>query len=139
MTMRIHPLLIFAVVLVSGCDRPKTATVSGIVNLDGKPLANAAVSFQPMGEQLYPGPGSTGRTDDKGEYSLQMIGGGKGAIVGKHRVEISCPVDDRKSNPDEDRTSKPRDRVAIQYNVQSTLTFEVKPGPNTANFDVTSK
>jgi hypothetical protein len=138
--MRTHALTLAGVVLVLGCGDAKVATVSGTVTLDAKPLPNALVSFQPTGEgALNPGPGSTGRTDGQGEYSLQLIGGGRGAVVGRHKVQVSCPVDDGKTNPDEDRRTKRQDRVPPQYNVKSTLTFEVKPGQNTANFDLASK
>ncbi len=128
-------VFLFGIVLFLGCsDAPKTGLVSGTVHLDGKPLANALVSFQPVGSQLNPGPGSTGRTNEKGEYSLQVIGGGRGAIVGKHRVEISCLVDDGKTNPGDDRPSPRRDRVPPKYNLNSELTFDVKSGENTADF-----
>jgi hypothetical protein len=131
--------LILGVVLVLGCGGPNLAPVSGTVTLDGKPLAKASVTFQPNSPgQLNPGPGSTALTNEKGEYSLQQTGGGKGAIVGMHRVEISSPIDDGKNNPDEDRRTKPRDRVPLRYNVQSTLQFEVKSGDNTADWKLTS-
>jgi hypothetical protein len=137
--MRTSVLLFFGLVLVLGCEgSAKVAAVSGIVTLNGKPLPNAAVSFQPIGETLNPGPGSTGLTNDRGEYTLQVTGGGKGAMVGRHRVEISCLEAEGKNKPQEDPRTKPRERVPLEYNLRSKLTFEVKPGKNTANFDLTS-
>jgi hypothetical protein len=127
------------VVLVLGCGGSKLAPVSGTVTLDGKPLAKASVTFQPNDpKQMNPGPGSTALTNENGEYTLQQTGSSKGAVVGLHRVEISCPIDDGKSNPDDDRQRKPRDRVPPRYNVQSTLQFEVKLGDNTADWKLTS-
>jgi hypothetical protein len=127
--------------LIAGCNASsKVAAVSGIVTLDGQPLANAAVSFQPTGnDRLNPGPGSTGLTNDKGEYTLEVTGRGHGAIVGLHRVEISCIEVGGTNRPQEDPRTKPRDRVPPEYNFRSKLTFEVKPGKNTANFDLTTR
>jgi hypothetical protein len=139
--MHNHPRLFFGVVLASvlGCGDSKVASVSGTVKLDGEPLANAVVIFQPLGEgRLNPGVGSIGRTNDKGEYRLQLIGGGKGAVQGTHRVEISCPIDDGQNNPDEDRATKPPNKVPDRYNAESKITYEVKPGDNKADFDLTS-
>ncbi len=130
-------LLVFGAVFFLGCgdDAPKIGLVSGTVYLDGNPLPNAAVSFQPIGADLNPGSGSTGRTNEKGEYSLKVIGGDrKGAVVGKHKVEISCLVDDGKANPEDDRPRPRRDKVPPKYNLNSELTFDVQPGENIADF-----
>ena len=138
--MRTRSPLLLVLVLALGCGDSKRASVSGTVTLDGKPLPNALVSFQPDGEgQVDAGPGSTGRTDEKGEYTLQVSGGGKGAVVGWHKVKISCPVEDGPSNPDEDRRTPQKDRVPLRYNRNSALKFEVKPGSNTADWPLTTK
>jgi hypothetical protein len=69
------------------------APVEGTVTLDGKPLVNAAVNFQPIagGEGSHsPGPGSYGRTDDKGRYALRTVEPDEaGAVVGRHKVYIT--------------------------------------------------
>src|SRR5262249_20453624 len=97
--------------------------------------------FQPTGEgQVNPGPGSSGRTDENGAYSLQVIGvGAKGAVVGLHRVEVNPTVD----NPDDDGPRKggpaPKLKIPTKYNFKSVLKFEVKPGDNTINIALSSK
>jgi hypothetical protein len=136
-TMRKPSLLFLAASLLIGCGGPKITTVTGTVTLNGQPLANALVNFQPLGEgKVEPGPGSTGRTNEKGEYALKIIGGGNGAVVGKHRVAIYAALDDGKTRPNEDRRTRQPERVPAQYNVKSTLTFEVKPGKNVADFSL---
>ena len=62
--MRIYSQLLFGVALTSilGCGDSKVASVSGTVKLDGEPLANAVVIFQPLGGgEMNPGVGSIGR------------------------------------------------------------------------------
>ena len=69
--------------------------------MDGKPLPNVAVLFQPNRDgKMNTGAGSSGRTNDKGSYTLTVVGGGTGAVLGPHRVEIHPTVD---GDPDDDR------------------------------------
>jgi hypothetical protein len=110
------------------------------VTLNGQPLANALVTFQPMakGGNVAPGLGSTGTTNANGEYQLRVVGNGpRGAEVGPHRVTISAlegpPID-----PTKDVTPPQRERVPRRYNADSTLTCEVPPKGNTqADFTLT--
>ena len=138
--MRPHPFLVFLTCLVVGCGSSKAAPVAGKVTLDGKPLANARINFQPVGEKLNTGIGSFGKADANGEYTLSLIDGSSpGAIVGKHRVAISAYDEGKAVNPEDDRKKGPPDRVPLRYNVQTELSFDVKPGNNTANFDLKSR
>ena len=59
MRVRWLMLLCGALVLVAGCggNTPKLAPVSGVVKVDGKPYANAYVTFQPVGDSGNPNPG----------------------------------------------------------------------------------
>jgi hypothetical protein len=140
--MRFPWLLLFVFFLVFGCSGgPKIALVSGTVTLDGKPLPNARVNFQPAGDdRLYPGVGSYGKTDKNGNYSLNLIDGtGKGAIVGKHRVMIRAIAAQNTSLPGKDPEKASPDKVPPQYNVNSILTFDVTAGDNTADWILESK
>jgi hypothetical protein len=140
--MRTRTVPLVGLVLVLGCGEPaiKHAPVSGTVTMDGKPLPNVAVSFQPIGDTMNPGAGSSARTNERGEYTLQVIGGGPGAVIGWHRVEINPPVEGPpEGRVDDDRHSPLRFRIHPRYNLRSELKFEVKPGPNEANFDLKSK
>ena len=116
--------------LVAGCggggDRPALGRVHGRVTMDGKPLAQAAVGFQPKAK----GRESTGRTDSNGEFDLTYLGDVKGAGVGENSVRVTTQ-----------RTNDPRtESVPAKYNKQTTLRFDVKGGEdNVANFDLTSK
>ena len=90
--MRMRLLFCPTVCLLVGCAGQGLAPVSGRVTLDGKPAANVHVSFQPMatGGNINPGGGSYAIVDEDGRFTLKTVDGDKrGAVVGKHRVEIN--------------------------------------------------
>src|SRR5262249_54060081 len=128
------------VCLAAGCGEGRQlGTVSGRVTLDGQPLADARVNFQPAGETRNPGIGSFGRTHANGEYSpIPIDAKGGGARAGKHRVMIKA-VPEGKGDPADDKQRAGGDRVPAEYNVKSTLTFDVKPGHNTADWHLETK
>lgn len=72
-----------------------------------------------------------GMTNASGQYELHYTNNVKGAAVGSHIVRIE-------SLDDAEGQSTPV-VVPSRYNVDSTLTAEVKAGENTINFDLTSK
>src|SRR5438876_11824502 len=126
--MGIYPRLLFGVALASilGCGDSKVASVSGTVKLDGEPLPNAVVIFQPLGDgEMNPGVGSIGRTNDRGEYCLCLIGGGQGAVGCTQRGEISCPIDDGQNCTDEDRATKRPNKVTGRYDAARKMAFGV--------------
>jgi hypothetical protein len=134
--MLMRCMAVLGLALLVGCGDSRFAPVSGTVKMDGKPLANVSVIFQPNGKEVNPGPGSSGRTNEQGEYSLQAMGTGvRGAVLGEHKVLIQPTV---ASGPDDHR---PTSTVPIptKYNYQSKLTFVVKQGNNQADFSLTSK
>jgi hypothetical protein len=144
--MKAHWLLGVALVPVLGCAQagPKIVPVSGVVTLNGKPLADATVTFAPVapdGENNAAGDSSIGKTNANGEYTLTTSRGVPGAIVGKHRVRVSLFA--QQQNPESDAPLPPgavKDKIPVRYNgVEPVLKFEVKPnGPNKADFDLTS-
>lgn len=76
--------LILAASLV-GCGYGNVAPVTGTVTLDGEPLADALVRFQPV----EGGRPSTATTDAQGNYTLRYTQKQEGAERGKHRVFVS--------------------------------------------------
>src|SRR5215213_7041646 len=117
-----------ALTLVAGCGRGGAVPVSGRVTLNGQALANVHVSFQPVAvdKDHNPGGGSYAITDADGRYALRMVeGDASGAVVGKHRVEITP----RNTDDDFDRRGKGAvTGVPARYNRHSELTFEVPAG-----------
>jgi hypothetical protein len=141
--MRARLMLGLALALALGCGSRKIAPVSGRVTLNGKPVANALVAFNPIPKEgtSEAGPGSVGTTNENGEFTLMVSPGRKGAQVGRHRVAISA------MNPQagESDARLPRGRrplvntIPSRYNEKSELTFEVPPGgTDQANFPLES-
>jgi hypothetical protein len=84
------PMLIL--LALGGCgERPNIAPVAGVITLDGKPLAGATITTQPIATTTRnPGAGSFGRTDGEGHFELELVKPAmKGAIIGEHRVIIT--------------------------------------------------
>lgn len=123
-------------VLLAGCggaDGPELGAVSGRVTLDGRPLPNAVVQFQPIGTS---GTYSAGRTDADGHYRLHYTRDRNGAIIGTHRVSVSTAAADAE---DEQGNSSPvPERVPAQYNGESILTHDVKAGNNTIDLELSA-
>lgn len=132
--MRLSLVLRVLLLLPLGCGTsgPKFVPVTGTVTLDGNPLANAQVSFVPdvPERELDSTLVCTGKTNEKGEYSLSNFQGQIGAPVGKYRVMITCKPKEAGTG-DERRPADyvpPVDKVSSRYNLESDLKFDVPPG-----------
>ncbi|MGO9109293.1 MAG: carboxypeptidase-like regulatory domain-containing protein [Thermoguttaceae bacterium] len=121
-------LVCLTLLAITGCggsgDRPTLGRVHGRVTMDGQPLARAGIGFQPKAR----GRESYARTNANGEYELSYLREVKGAGIGENSVRVTT----QRTNDPETET------VPAKYNRQTTLHFEVKPGDNEANFDLTS-
>jgi len=126
----------WALLLLAGCGT-KYAPVSGMVTLDGVPLADASVTFQPVADKgIEAGTGSYGHTDAQGRYTLKTVLGDRaGAVPGKHMVRISRYQADPGGNPDVGG----REILPARYNLDTTLTAEVpRAGLPNADFKLQS-
>jgi len=79
-----------------GRSRPVTIPTSGEITCDNQPLADAEVVFTPTG-----GRPASGRTDERGRFSLTTFSIGDGAMPGEHVVTVSKQVakDARNTGP----------------------------------------
>lgn len=128
--------------LLAGCggpsDQPDLGSVSGTVTLDGEPLEDATLIFQPeSGRPAY------AVTDGDGYYELQYSASTAGAMVGKHLVYISTYREgDPAAEDPELRESRP-ERVPAQYNRDAAdnpdMTVEIQSGGNTCDFPLSSE
>lgn len=127
-----------------GCGKKviKTEGVSGVVRLDGQPLANATVHFIPADST---GSASYGKTNENGEYKLQTLLGAAdaGTTPGQYKVKIECiemyeTGKTFQENGEEKNEMKPRSIIPAKYNDVSTSGLEatVVKGANTFDFDL---
>jgi hypothetical protein len=120
----ILPLLIGC----SGTDKD-LGEVTGLVSLDGLPLADATVEFHPV-ETGRSSPVSV--TDAAGRYRLYQHPGKPGAQPGDYLVVISKPVET-------DTEEGERETLLPRYNERTELRRSVKLGANALDFDLQSK
>ncbi|PQO25486.1 hypothetical protein C5Y96_24405 [Blastopirellula marina] len=84
-----------ACALLAGCSgkrddkwtrgRPPVYEVTGQVTYQGKPVADAVLTFQPVDET---GKGGSAITDDQGYFEAQTFDPGDGLTPGTHRVAV---------------------------------------------------
>jgi hypothetical protein len=133
---------LFALSFVAGCGRgqqgPVHASVSGTVKLDGKPIEQGSVLFTPA--EGVKGM-AAGGVIENGRYQLSSQ---RGPTLGMNRVEIHAAKKSGRKIPKPmsstgEMIDEAIDAVAPQFNSQTTLRVEIKPGDNTADFEVASR
>ena len=115
----------------SNSEYPPLGSVTGVVTLDGQPLADADVTFQPDGE----GRAAIGTTDSQGRYELVYLNDVKGATLGSNLVLITTFRD----GSDDGSTPEVPEKLPARYHSASTVKVDVAKGGNTFDFDLESK
>ena len=132
-------IAVVAMCICSGCGnggRFEIAPVSGTVTLNGQPLTEARIGFEPMATtgSLAGGSGSYATTDEQGKFELSTVHGKAGAVIGRHRVWI------RTIKLDANGKMISKEILPREYNDDTTLTFEVPAdGTDQANFTIAAK
>ena len=125
-----HLIVVGCLTLLAGCgpSGPELGTVKGKVTLDGAPVPEAKVEFQPEDK----GSASYGTTDKQGKYTLFYAAGRPGAMVGKHvvRIETYRQMPSGRDVPE---------RLPAWCHSETKLTREVTSGANEINFEINSK
>lgn len=104
-----------------GRDTPPLGRVSGKILLNGQPLNEGEIRFQPKSG----GRDSFAKISEDGTYKLIYSMDEFGAKVDTHRVVILT-----------DRMGGGNERVPAQYNHATELEREVKSGSNLLNFEL---
>jgi len=129
---------VLGLTLCVGCgggeEGPELGQVSGVVTLDGQPVASADVTFTP--DQGRP---SMGQTDDEGKYRLRYSAESDGALPGMHSVSISTQRDQTGGEGDQPLVPAQEERIPAKYNEETELSREVSAGENTIDFELTSE
>ncbi|MBN2294267.1 MAG: hypothetical protein JXM70_17700 [Pirellulales bacterium] len=131
---------VLALLFGAGCGKhgDNRGAVSGQITLDGQPLQQGSILFVPV--KGTKGVVTGGEIKD-GQYHLS---GNDGPAVGQNRVEIRAV---RKTGrmvpkpmaPAGEMVEETGEAIPARFNSQSTIEAEIKPGDNTANFELTSK
>jgi hypothetical protein len=119
----------FAVALfLAGCGSDvELGEVTGRVMMDGKPLPNALVRFNPENG----GRSAQGRTDEEGRYRLDYSVHDSGALVGPSKVMITTGSIEDPKHRDE--------KVPLRYNYETVLSVNVGSSGNEFDFALESK
>jgi hypothetical protein len=87
--MRLFLALVVFALVFPGCGvTSRTSPVSGVVTLDGKPLAGASIHFVPEGS----GRDATGETDASGHFTMSTFKPRDGVVPATYKVVISPPT-----------------------------------------------
>ena len=150
--LSLHVTALVCLGLVAGCSGDaRVSVVQGTVTLDGKPVADASVTFMPT----EGGRPAFGITDASGKFQLSTFATGDGALLGIHTVTIMA-VDEQVSSKTEKLAeeygsltevmrpnARPKQvwRTPQRYSEAETsgLEFEVKRGENQADFALQSE
>lgn len=146
----IHLGVLALAILSLGCggvvDNLGRQAISGKVTLDGTPLANGAIRFEPFGVQKQTT--ATGTAIKDGQYSIKQS---EGLPPGKYTVSITShgadssaafPTDPAAAMDAAAEAAKappPKELIPSQYNTQTELVIEVQKGAvKEENFDLKS-
>jgi hypothetical protein len=124
---------------LAGCGggHPATAGVEGKVLYRGKPLEFGAVMFQPAA-----GPPASGQIQRDGTFRLSTYGSNDGAVLGAHKVSVSCLESQSPTAPPPDPNVEPglgKPLIPAKYLNPETsgLTAEVKASNTPFLFELT--
>lgn len=118
-------LLALSLCACAGCgggSGPELFSVSGTVTLNGKPLPNAELIFQPK-----EGAPSYGKTDAEGYYELTYSRDRSGALAGSHTVSITTAIEDEDGNTAEEL-------LPTKYNIDTELSAMVSDDSEPIDF-----
>jgi len=121
----------FLLATAAGCgpSRPGLLPAEGVVTLDGKPLAEASVVFQPAAG----GRPATGVTDADGRFKVGTFRPRDGALPGTHVVTVARSEG---TSPSDMRWISPK---VYSLADQSGLSATVAPGSTKFIFDLSSQ
>lgn len=128
---------LFTATLV-GCgtkDPLQRQGATGIVTLDGTPVANGTITFEP----LSPGGHSSGATVTEGAYKIPPE---RGLPPGEYLIRISAASHERSDTNEAGGDVPPpaKELIPTRYNARSDLKCTVEVGkPNKFDFELTTK
>lgn len=128
-------LTVLTAMLLGGCQpATETATASGTVTVDGKPVTGVVIRLVPLAPTTGP---KAATTVYNGAFSFDAEEGLHG---GTYRVRFSVMPANLRSQlpPEEFEGIVPADKsIAREYDSKSELTWNIQPGAeNTSTFEI---
>ena len=141
-----HALVLAAGLAAAGCstsgdDLPREP-VTGTVTLDGQPLANGVISFNPVGERMAGGDQVSGGAQiTGGKFTIPRE---TGLVPGNYNVTINAASQSERTKPAQAGGGKPselpKELIPAKYNSSTELKADVKKGvPNDFTFTLVTK
>jgi len=124
--------------LLSGCasdgySQLGLVPVTGVVTLDGKPLADAKVVFEDSELRQ-----ATGTTDAAGNYKLMYDSNTPGVTPGPKTVRITVADVQEEGGGAAEGAAPAKETIPSRYNTRSELKADVSSSAKTFNFDLKS-
>jgi len=120
---------------VCGCSE-KMPTVSGLVTIDGKPVPEGMISFQPVSGGAI----AVARISPDGSYSVKT-GSDAGLKPGEYKIAVSAPKGIIPAPTPQNPNPKIERWVPLRYNdiEKSGLSINVTSGSTEKNLELTTK
>ena len=137
-------LVLIAVLAATGCgSKYKVVPVSGTITLNGKPLPDVTILTQPVSqtaENNAPGPGSYGKTDAEGRFTLELQNEPTpGAVPGKCIITVVEKAHSADPTSDVVTREDRRTRIPPEYR-ENSVTYDIpEDGTDAMNIDIDTK
>jgi hypothetical protein len=110
-----------------GCGDPGAATtarIDGTVTLDGAPVPNALIAFNPAAGSKTAGRLANGKSDASGKFSVSSFKANDGAMPGSYVVTVDGEgVPDKYKAPDKSDL-----KVTVEAGKTNTVKLDMKKG-----------
>jgi len=130
---RVALLAIALFVLLAGCSGNRTAQVTGTVSVDGRPLEKGSISFIPAD-----GKGATAGSEIKdGKYTVSKVSPGTVMVQIRYpKVTGKTKLYDTPDSPTRDTLTE---GLPKKYNDNTELRFDVQPGKNEKDWELSTR
>ena len=112
-----------------GCGGPAVGIVTGTVMMDGQPLKEGLIRFEPTGPNAQP----TDVPIIDGKYTVTLLPGEAKVTIRANKVVGKAKMYDTADSPTVDKTVE---LIDPQFNDNSTLRLTVTPGQQTKDWEV---
>jgi hypothetical protein len=130
---RVAVLAVALFVLLAGCSNNRMAQVTGTVSLDGQPIDKGSISFIPAD-----GKGATAGSEIKdGKYNVSKVSPGTMLVQIRYaKVSGTKKLYDAPGSKTRDTYTEV---LPKKYNDDTELRFDVQPGRNEKNWELSLK